>query len=307
MHHKLKLKLLSSFFCAIIFANLALGQDSTISEDEINSVVTNDSTNDTAVKTIPGSALVKGSPTTTAISGTVNRAGIFFGMPFPSDSLDFWHLPDTADWPFHQDLSGIFSIEQLYSSSDVRDYRLELREYLTSARNNVEFTIPLTQAVGASIPNLNRDRYYSLVIVYQDNGIPNPALVADIGSYSIQFSITAGVDSGSGSIGLPVEWLSFDAALVDQNVNLSWSTAAEENNRGFYVERSQDAEIWEELGFVEGAGTTEEIRDYSFIVDRTPSIGYNYYRIRQVDYNGDTDYSVIRESHPRPWCICRRA
>ncbi|MEM9723208.1 MAG: T9SS type A sorting domain-containing protein, partial [Bacteroidota bacterium] len=114
------------------------------------------------------------------------------------------------------------------------------------------------------------------------------------GIYSARFSLTAGAGAGSGSIGLPVEWRSFETSIEGQSVLLTWSTSLELNNQGFYVERSTDAETWESIGFVEGAGNSQEVQEYSF-VDDFPNIGYNYYRLQQVDFNGDNDYSVIRE------------
>jgi len=109
-------------------------------------------------------------------------------------------------------------------------------------------------------------------------------------SYDVVFAVT-NLDTTSAVA--PVEWLSFKAALRQNQTLLSWSTASEENNQGFYLERSPDTEFWEEIGFVAGAGTTQEVQYYTF-TDPQPAIGYNYYRIRQTDYNGDTDYSSIQ-------------
>ena len=108
---------------------------------------------------------------------------------------------------------------------------------------------------------------------------------------------TLALATGNGTVGdaaFPVEWLSFEAKPTEAGVNLLWSTASEENNKGFEVERSADAQTWEYLGFVEGAGTTTEIQEYSF-VDARPEMGFNYYRLKQIDFNGDFDYSDISE------------
>ncbi len=91
---------------------------------------------------------------------------------------------------------------------------------------------------------------------------------------------------------LPVELLDFRATVIDRGTLLEWSTASEENNEGFYIERSSNTESWETLGFIEGKGTTLEQQHYSFL-DEYPFIGENYYRLKQMDFDGDFEYSDI--------------
>jgi len=58
------------------------------------------------------------------------------------------------------------------------------------------------------------------------------------------------------------------------------------------VERSVDGDNFSEIGRVKGAGSSLERIDYSF-VDRFPYQGTNYYRLRQVDYDGTTTYHKV--------------
>jgi len=94
---------------------------------------------------------------------------------------------------------------------------------------------------------------------------------------------------------LPVEWLDFQAVLVneDRHTRCTWQTATELNNDFFTVERSVDGLNWESLGTVQGAGTTHDPQAYEWL-DRHPYGGISYYRIAQTDFNGAVDYSVIR-------------
>ena len=55
------------------------------------------------------------------------------------------------------------------------------------------------------------------------------------------------------------------------------------------IERSIDGRQFQEIGKVNGAGTTDEIQNYSF-TDRSPLPGTNYYRLLQVDFDGKTTY-----------------
>jgi hypothetical protein len=91
---------------------------------------------------------------------------------------------------------------------------------------------------------------------------------------------------------LPVEMTSFIAERENNNIALTWETATEENNEGFEVERSIDGRNWEYVGFVAGQGNTLETSNYTFI-DENPMTGVNYYRLKQVDYDGQFEYSDI--------------
>ncbi|MEX0966989.1 MAG: T9SS type A sorting domain-containing protein [Bacteroidia bacterium] len=91
---------------------------------------------------------------------------------------------------------------------------------------------------------------------------------------------------------LPVELTSFTAVKVEDHVQLDWNTASELNNKGFEVQRSRDLKEWSKLGFVEGTGTTMVPQSYRFH-DDAPMSGINYYRLRQVDYNGEYAYSGV--------------
>ena len=98
---------------------------------------------------------------------------------------------------------------------------------------------------------------------------------------------------------LPVELISFTAKAVDQEtVDLKWVTASEFNNRLFEIERSRDGITWEQIGIVNGAGTTSIMQHYRYL-DHKPLDGRSYYRLKQVDYNGTYSYSVIRDVHIR--------
>jgi hypothetical protein len=92
---------------------------------------------------------------------------------------------------------------------------------------------------------------------------------------------------------IPVELSSFTAATGDNTVLLSWSTATETNNRGFEIERKLKNQEWFTIGFVNGNGTTTEIQNYSYVDDYTkmPYEGTALYRLKQIDYNGDYEYS----------------
>lgn len=83
---------------------------------------------------------------------------------------------------------------------------------------------------------------------------------------------------------LPIELLDFSGECQGDVVVLKWTTATEEDNDFFTVERSRDAAQWEAIGTVQGAGTSLGAIDYLF-VDEAP-LGMAYYRLRQTDFDG---------------------
>jgi hypothetical protein len=88
---------------------------------------------------------------------------------------------------------------------------------------------------------------------------------------------------------LPVELVSFDARISGGKNVLEWQTATEQNNRGFQVERSTDGKNFLPRGFVAGHGTTTRPQSYSFTDEGID--GKVYYRLKQVDFNGEYKYS----------------
>lgn len=93
---------------------------------------------------------------------------------------------------------------------------------------------------------------------------------------------------------LPVEWLSFEAEADESgNVVLKWTTASETNNDYFSVEHSPDGAEFSQIATLPGAGSSSALNTYEWI-HKTPSLGNNYYRIRQIDFDGGDDYSKIR-------------
>ncbi len=91
---------------------------------------------------------------------------------------------------------------------------------------------------------------------------------------------------------LPVTWLSFTGKAVNKQVVLDWSTASETNSRDFRVMHSTDGTRWTEIGSVEAAGNSQNIRNYQF-THTTPADGNNTYQLLQRDLDGRTQRSRI--------------
>jgi CSLREA domain-containing protein len=112
---------------------------------------------------------------------------------------------------------------------------------------------------------------------------------------------------------LPVELISFKATQGGNGVvRLTWKTASETNNAGFDVEHKTGEQSFSELGFVDGAGRTTEVQQYSFRAESLDP-GTHVFRLRQVDLDGTATYSdevevtltmteayVLRAPYPNP-------
>jgi len=91
---------------------------------------------------------------------------------------------------------------------------------------------------------------------------------------------------------LPVELVYFKGSKDDGGVLLNWRTASEKNNAYFQIEHSNDGIHFQSLGRIDGAGNSAAIRNYAFR-DLNPFGADNYYRLKQVDFDGKFAYSNI--------------
>lgn len=87
---------------------------------------------------------------------------------------------------------------------------------------------------------------------------------------------------------LPVELTSFDAYPQETDVVIRWETASEKDNDYFIVQRSTDLQNWEDIGQIDGAGNSD-LHRYYVTKDEKPIWGESYYRLKQVDFNGQSE------------------
>jgi hypothetical protein len=116
------------------------------------------------------------------------------------------------------------------------------------------------------------------------------------GISSLRTTYTLGNAIG-GSNPLPVNWLSFDAKRVANNVNLTWATSSESGADYYLIERSNDGFNFESLGKVKAIGNSTVINKYHY-TDAYYLPNVMYYRLKQVDVNGKYCYTSIRTVYP---------
>jgi hypothetical protein len=91
---------------------------------------------------------------------------------------------------------------------------------------------------------------------------------------------------------LPVTLSSFEGFAGENGNKLSWTTSSEINNKGFEIEKSENAESFEKIGFVAGRGNSQKRIQYSFF-DNQISGAKTFYRLKQIDIDGKSSYSQI--------------
>lgn len=127
----------------------------------------------------------------------------------------------------------------------------------------------------------------------------NYAIVSPIDPILQRFNVE--IDNGTAP--LPVELEYFSGALMGDDVHLKWRTTTELQNHGFYVQRSQDKERWDDLEMIPGAGNSSTPIQYSY-VDRNVTTFFGgqrlYYRLLQMDRDGTETYSAILDVDPLP-------
>lgn len=122
--------------------------------------------------------------------------------------------------------------------------------------------------------------------------------------YTICFTVPSGCNgmsicpllrcsTGTCITSLPVVWGGLFLKQVNESVEIKWITLSELNNDYFVIERLVQDSIYTEVGVYAGKGTTSISRTYVF-TDDFPKEGWNYYRIKQIDFNGKYTYSEVK-------------
>lgn len=95
---------------------------------------------------------------------------------------------------------------------------------------------------------------------------------------------------------LPIDLLTFEAQPAKKNIELSWKTGMERDNKGFNIERSSNGTDFTTIGWVDGAGTASAGSSYRFTDNFVQPNTVYYYRLKQVDRNNRHNFSAIKQA-----------
>lgn len=190
-----------------------------------------------------------------------------------------------------------------YPSSQGIYSRLEREWKITNTNFNGTFSIDVRLSnVGSVTPSdlrilIDADGDFS------DATLHNPVISYTTGILTITGLTTTEIPlnttrymtvvSMNGATPLPVELSNFDISVESQTVKIKWQTQSEQNSAYFDLERSQNSKDWEAFSRVPAAGNSTTTLNYSG-VDYQPYGETSYYRLKQVDLNGQFEYSSVR-------------
>ncbi len=240
------------------------------------------------------------------------------------DSLIGW-TANLVQWPFKTTNGGstwvqqtnlnIFSLTDIYFSNSDTGYAASTSATNPGLYKTINSGLNWSLVTGINSPRsfgFFLNKYHWLVhgfvgYIYEthDGGINFNDISNNVPATFIRFSAPLDyLGYAIGSLGLvlryldtsyvPVELVSFEGKFENNKIILNWRTESELNNKGFEIEKSLDKENWAGIGFVEGNGTTTEINYYSFNDDVT-GLRIQFYRLKQIDYDGSIEYSKIIE------------
>lgn len=231
---------------------------------------------------------------TTALPGTISYWNVFF---------------DEATNP----ASPVFATE---CSSDYHNTKLALNHGIWSVKSN-----PATLASGkVTITNYNRGwgnalgagwtvQYNNAASNVVANWLLSPFPASPCAAPPVTAVLRNNMDvatmfssatnpvwfaSAQSDTPLPVKLLSFDAKATKNSIKLNWATASEQQNKGFELQRTvTPPDNFDKLAWLDGHGTTTTTNYYNFEdKDVKEGIIY-YYRLKQEDFNGNSDLSNV--------------
>lgn len=212
-------------------------------------------------------------------SATTSLSGFGPNYAFDGSNLTFWRSTNNATQVLAVDLGALYNVAAVNMLFDVNygiNYNIDISAdsvnwtTVDSVQNNSAMN------VFTNSPGLGRYVRFSGITATVGNGYA-------VGEMTVL---------GTAAV-LPVKLAAFTAtAETNQTVLLQWTTDIEVNNKQFNIQRSTDGSHYTNIGDVAGAGNSDLPIDYTW-TDNSPVKGPNYYRLQQVDVNGNYVYSPV--------------
>lgn len=199
----------------------------------------------------------------------------YFDFPYPVLSFD-------------ESIDNISSVEYWNLSKISGDAGLQKKVKLYSEDKNRSGIISFTTNADLTVAHFN-----TVTQKWEDIGLTDSYESGNSGwvisNFNTSFSpFTFGSKKGQNP--LPVSLLTFDAKLINKEVETNWTTASEQNTNYFMVEKSKDMINFEDVGMVSAAGFSNELQNYQ-LVDHHPWENISYYRLKIVDFDNSFTYS----------------
>ena len=219
--------------------------------------------------------------------GGIRKIQLRGNSPGGNLSIRFIEIPG-ANWdpmfddsdgtPILYQLNSYFEFSGLSPSTDDIELRISAENLIVDNVDDIRIVSNGLAAPGIHLPGTEPDTLWA--------------------RRDLQFGALNGVTFTVGSYRtlsiLPVTWLDFQAQWMNGEIQISWSTAKESNNERFLIFRSLDGmENFHLVGEVLSAGNSEAVQHYSFAYREKFTSANIYYRIKQVDQNGESNYGKV--------------
>ncbi len=234
------------------------------------------------------------------------------GGVFPPSSSDLTNYYDYLDGDFHD--WWIEYHDALLLSNPVENVRMiPVGPILSDLLQNTALnTIPADELYEDDAPHGRATLYFlagliTYMSIYADEApasytVPPivhatvadnySTVVAHIWAELLAFNLPNGESRVFYDIPVPVELSAFNAIKTESTIDLKWTTLSEISNEKFELEYCTDGLSFRKIAEIAGMNTTSIEQRYSYShVDYTT--GWNYYRLKQIDFDGAYEYSPI--------------
>ncbi len=231
--------------------------------------------------------------------GTYNVSGVDWSLSSPGNSFDI-NGPDDGFYTnsgtlFLRDTDGILCWESPNLTMGGNSQTINATVQTGSNWGPPNECITLTWFVdgseeGSETACLGGNEMYTFFSGTNPGNTLQFRLCAESESNSDNLTFTSITSTGTV---LPIELTEFVGHQTkDGKATLLWKTETEVNNDRFEIQKSPNGNDFIVIGEIQGKGNTLTQQEYSF-VDHNPKRGINYYRLKQIDFDGQFEYSHI--------------
>ncbi|MBS1563852.1 MAG: hypothetical protein JST39_05655 [Bacteroidetes bacterium] len=226
----------------------------------------------------------------TAQSRPVNTVTTWWGNWSAASNWSLGRVPHNGDSIVVPSGKGIvFDVAASYTNLDIN----VLGNLTIEAAMTLDNQSSVTLAGQAQINAWGASRTAEIIVI---GGVHkfDQTNTARIWGAGLANNLSGVAPNGFSMTSLPVTFSSFYAVRSNNKVMLTWGTAQEINNNNFEIQRSLDGSNWKVIALVMGAGTTNTAMQYSYTDNNLAAAAVAYYRIRQVDFDGNYTYSIVK-------------
>jgi hypothetical protein len=218
-------------------------------------------------------------------------------------------IPSTTNCPYGYNYNAVINYSVTFTGSNIPSSLYTLQGNLTCGSQSLFYDLPNNGGIGSyttsSNPYISSDGN-NIYTTHPNCRAANPSNL-NCNSVSIQINgpgITNQTINCSTAVPLPIQLVYFSGSSLANGITLNWQTLTEKNNERFEIEKSVNGINWQVLENIAGSGTSVQLKNYSFL-DLKALNGVNYYRLKQIDFDGQFKYSEIIyvfHSFEKPFC-----